>query len=325
MPRVKPVFILSQPRSGSTLLQRLLGAHSQVATVSEPWFLLPLLYGLRRDGAYTEYGHRLAVQAAEDFHANLPGGRDDYLRELGQMAVRIYCKATPGDETVFLDKTPRYSLVADDLLDMFPDGRFIVLWRNPLPVVASCMKTFVGNQWMPSVFKVDLFHSLERLVEASARHQERIAFVRYEDLVTDTENQLRALVGYLGLAHEPDLVSRFTDVRLKGRVGDPTGVRKYNRVSTESAASWVSTMRSPVRIAWCRRYIRWIGTSRLAFMGYSADQLLQDLDAVDVDWSKAPRDVYTTLRGVVRDASEPMLFRDKLAALPAWRQIGVHT
>ena len=40
---IRPIFIFSAPRSGSTLLQRVLAAHTQVATASEPWILLPLL------------------------------------------------------------------------------------------------------------------------------------------------------------------------------------------------------------------------------------------------------------------------------------------
>lgn len=38
------IFIVSQPRSGSTLLQRILSAHSQICTTSEPWLALPLLW-----------------------------------------------------------------------------------------------------------------------------------------------------------------------------------------------------------------------------------------------------------------------------------------
>ncbi|MFV1990599.1 MAG: sulfotransferase, partial [Acidimicrobiales bacterium] len=49
---IRPAFLLSLPRSGSTLLQRLLGAHSMVATVAEPWLLIPPLYALRDEGVY---------------------------------------------------------------------------------------------------------------------------------------------------------------------------------------------------------------------------------------------------------------------------------
>ena len=59
----EPVFLFSLPRSGSTLVQRLIAGHPQVATTSEPWILLPLLYTVRRPGAYTEYGHCVVFRA----------------------------------------------------------------------------------------------------------------------------------------------------------------------------------------------------------------------------------------------------------------------
>lgn len=42
-----PLFLLSLPRSGSTLAQRFLAAHDAIARASEPWILLPYLYTLR--------------------------------------------------------------------------------------------------------------------------------------------------------------------------------------------------------------------------------------------------------------------------------------
>ncbi|MBA3701438.1 MAG: sulfotransferase [Rubrobacteraceae bacterium] len=42
-----PLFLLSLPRSGSTLAQRFLAAHDAIATASEPWILLPYFYTLR--------------------------------------------------------------------------------------------------------------------------------------------------------------------------------------------------------------------------------------------------------------------------------------
>jgi len=48
------IFILSLPRSGSTLLQRILGGHSQVHTVAEPWLMLNPLYALRETGIEAE-------------------------------------------------------------------------------------------------------------------------------------------------------------------------------------------------------------------------------------------------------------------------------
>jgi len=63
---IKPIFVFSLPRSGSTLMQRILGSSTEISTVSEPWILLPLFYALKKEGVYAEYGHDVLVDAVED-------------------------------------------------------------------------------------------------------------------------------------------------------------------------------------------------------------------------------------------------------------------
>jgi hypothetical protein len=53
----KPIFILSRTRSGSTLLQRILRSYDEIATVTEPYILLPFVYTLRERGVVSEYVH----------------------------------------------------------------------------------------------------------------------------------------------------------------------------------------------------------------------------------------------------------------------------
>src|SRR5688500_7012591 len=77
-------FVFSLPRTGSTLLQRIIATQPEVATASEPWILLPYLYTLRESGVYAEFGHRMMVRAIEDFYENQLGGRDAYLDRIRQ-------------------------------------------------------------------------------------------------------------------------------------------------------------------------------------------------------------------------------------------------
>jgi len=48
------IFLISQPRAGSTLSQRMLGSHPDIYTVSEPWLMLHPLYPLRSEGHQAE-------------------------------------------------------------------------------------------------------------------------------------------------------------------------------------------------------------------------------------------------------------------------------
>jgi hypothetical protein len=276
---IRPIFILSVQRSGSTLVQRVIGAHAAVATVSEPWILLPYLYTLRPDGVLAEYPHSLMVTGVEDFCRELPAGREDYQRELHDFMLRLYRKAAGEQARFFLDKTPNYNLIADEIMDLFPDAKFVFLWRNPLSILSSLVDTWQGGHWHPTAFREDLFIGLPRLVAAYLHSSNRAHAVRYEDLVGGDGRSWRSLMEYLEIEFEPDALERFTEVRLNGRLGDPTGVKAYSGLSAEPAEKWRRTIGNPLRREWSRRYLRFLGNDRLAAMGYDGEQLIRELSS----------------------------------------------
>ena len=319
-----PLFLLSLPRSGSTLAQRILAAHEAIATASEPWILLPYLYTLRERGAYAEYSHRVLVRAVEDFCKVLPHGRDDYVAEIRELALRLYCKASPDGTRYFLDKTPRYHLVSDEIIAAFPDGRYLLLWRNPLAVVASLIETWAGGKWNLYRFKVDLFDGIENLIQTYECHEEKLHAVHYEALITQPEETWGNVFRYLGLPFDSSILALFGNVELTGRWGDHTGTERYAAVSSEPLERWKRVLNNPVRKAWCRRYLRWIGRERLAVMGYDLDVLIAELDALPTSYRRIASDVGRGYWGILRDLSEPHILGQKLSKLPEWNRIHVH-
>jgi Sulfotransferase family len=319
-----PLFLLSLPRSGSTLAQRILAAHEAIATASEPWVLLPYLYTLRERGAYAEYGHRGLVRAVEDFCDVLPRGRDDYVAEIRELALRLYRKASPAGTRYFLDKTPRYHLVADEILDLFPEAKYLILWRNPLAVVASIIETWAGGKWNLYRFKVDLFDGTENLLRIHERHGSKVHALRYEALITEPEETWTGVFRYLGLPFDDSVLSRFADVELAGRWGDQSGTGRYDAVSSEPLESWKRVLNNPVRKAWCRRYLRWIGHDKLAVMGYDLDLLCAELDALPTSYRRVGSDLGRGGWGLLRDLSEPHILGQKLLKLPQWKRVHVH-
>ena len=306
----QPLFLFSLPRSGSTLLQRMLGAHPDIRTVAEPWVLLPLLYALRSDGVYSEYHHKWCSKAIRDFCAELPEGENTYRHAVRDLVLRLYAQASPGNPRYFLDKSPPYSLIVSELLDLFPDARAIFLWHNPLSIVASVVESFGDGRWNVHRYKPELYAGLMNLTEAWGRHQDRCLSIRFEDLVEHPEDQCRRVTQYLGLEIEPRMVNGFSEVQFNGTMGDPTG-RRRTEVSTESSERWKGTLAPPTRKAWCRKYLRWIGRDRLAVMGYDLAELLAELDAVPPWRSVVPRDLYDWLQGVVTSWVEFKPLRDK--------------
>jgi hypothetical protein len=322
--RPTPLFLLSLPRSGSTLAQRILAAHGGIATTSEPWILLPYLYTLRDNGIYAEYNHRSMILAIEDFYEMLPGGREDYIAEIREFALRLYDRASPEGTRYFLDKTPRYHLVSDEIVATFPEGKHLILWRNPLAVVASVMETWGDAKWNLYRFKVDLFDGIENLVSTYERHRNRIHAMRYEEIVTKPEEAWGEVFRYLEMPFDRSALELFGAVRLGGRKGDPSGVKRYGRVSSEPLEGWKRTLDNPVRKNWCRRYLHWIGRDRLAIMGYDLDDLVADLDSLPTSYRRVGSDVGRGCWGLVRDLLEPKILRQKLQKLPAWKRIHVH-
>ncbi|MGA2928732.1 MAG: sulfotransferase [Solirubrobacteraceae bacterium] len=276
---IRPIFVFSITRSGSTLVQRVIAAHEGVATASEPWLLLPFLYTLRERGVVAEYTHWLAVHAIEDFCAQLPAGVDDYRQELRALVLRLYAKAAGDQARYFVDKSPPYYFIADEVMSLFPEGKFIFLWRNPLSIVASIIDTWHAGKFRVTANREDLFVGLPRLIATYAAERSRAHAVRFEDLVGEDRDSWRGVMAYLGIEFDPQALSRFGDVALHGRMGDPTGRQRYAALSADPVSKWSATLSNPIRREWCRRYLRFLGPQRLRLMGYDLEQLLGQLDA----------------------------------------------
>jgi len=277
--RVTPIFLLSLPRSGSTLVQRVLAGHRDIATAAEPWVLLPHLYATRERGIAAEYTQPIAARAIAEFLRSLPDGERDYRRALHDFGIDLYSLAAGPEKRYFLDKTPRYHYVIDDLLDVFPEAKSVFLWRNPLAVVASIVQTWAKGRWNVDRWQGDL-RGLASLVDAYDSHRDSTVAVRYEDLVGDPAGTWPSIFEYLDLPYADDLLTTFSGVRLEGSMGDPTGVDRYSTISTEPLEKWRSTLANPYRKRWCRGYLRWVGAERLAVMGYDLGALLEQLDEI---------------------------------------------
>jgi len=303
---IKPIFIFSVPRSGSTLVQRVIAAHEGVATVPEPWLVLPYAYMFRRQGVDAEYLHPLMVNAIEEFCKRLPGGYEDYRDELHDSILRLYEKAAESGAHTFIDKSPAYCFVAKEIMQLFPDGKFVFLWRNPLGVISSLIQTW--EPWHPTLHREDLFIGLPRLVSAYRSNSALAYSVRFEDLVAGDTSNWKSLMDYLKIEFEPDALDRFSEVDINGRMGDKTGVKRYVALSTEPQDKWRKTLVNPLRRAWCRRYLNFLGTERLAVMGYDRAKIVSELDSQPPNMAGLVSDIGRLIKDV---AKEPIRVRTR--------------
>lgn len=272
-----PIFLLSLPRSGSTLLQRILGAAPEVATTAETWLLLPLVYARRQEGAKAEYWHRLAATALDEFLERIPDGASLYETLTADLARSLYAGSAGPGQRYFVDKTPRYYFIVDELFRMFPDGKFVILWRNPLAVVASLIRTWKGGEWRLEDYVRDLYEGPPALVGAQDRYPDRVHCVCYERLVRDPAAEIEPLCRWIGIEYTPEMLTGFTGTDVRGTMGDKVGIERYETIDPGPADNWRDVFCNPLRVWWARRYLRWLGDERLAAMGYTSDELRRAL------------------------------------------------
>ncbi|MEB3211041.1 MAG: sulfotransferase [Leptolyngbyaceae bacterium] len=195
------IFLISQPRSGSTLLQQMLNKQPGIHTTAEPWTMLSSVYGLRESGHEAEYNAQSAWLAVNDFIQQLPNQRSTYIEGLRLMHTHLYNSALEGTGcSHFLDKTPRYYHIIPELYEIFPEATFIFLLRNPLAVACSVMDTWIKGKWFKVYkYRSDLLDAPHRLVEGIQLLGDRSLIVNYEQLLLEPETVIDDITQRLNL------------------------------------------------------------------------------------------------------------------------------
>lgn len=315
MNNITPIFLFSPPRSGSTLLQRMIAAHDEVATESEGWLLLPLFYLTRGEAFFAEYGGHLAKIGIAELFNRIPEGEDLYRKNVADMAVQLFSKLARNKEKYFLEKTPRYHLIVNEIIESFPNAKFIFLWRNPLSIVSSIISTWGGGRWNLYRNKIDLYRGMENLTEAFEKNKSRALGVQYEALIRDTDEQMKRIMDYLELSPDKYNKNNFLNIKLSGTWGDPTGTREYREISTEPLEKWKTSLNSPFRKYWCRRYLGWIGNNRLNTMGYDLQHLQRELSGIKTTPRLIISDLARMLYGLVFAFIDIPILRSKMKML----------
>ena len=189
-PDERPVFILGLPRSGTTLVDRILSSHSDVSSRGETSDFAKALLAEVGDAASKEALVRRSAQA--DFAA--VGAR--YCARLAMQAGRRS-----------IDKTPVNFLYLGLIARALPRARIIHVRRDPMDLGYAIYKTLFRMAYPFSYDLADLGHyylAYDRLMAHwRAMLPGRFLEVRYEDLVSSQEATSRRLVEFCGLDWQP--------------------------------------------------------------------------------------------------------------------------
>ncbi len=239
------VFVISPPRAGSTLLQRMMGAHAEIFTHPEPHLITPIAHlGVYDNVDKAPYDHINAAVAMKSFIQRLPAGERDYLDALRAYTDTLYGRMlSTSQSSYFLDKTPANALVLPFLVRLYPDAKYVVLTRHPLAVFSSYANSFFDGDWRGAYAFNPI---LERYVPAMAAFlRERpvpLVHVAYEDLVTEPSEQLERIFAFLGLENDPDAVEYGKVAPAKKGMGDPITVNREARPVADKIDKWAAEL-----------------------------------------------------------------------------------
>ena len=280
---LKPIFIFSLPRSGSTLLQRILASHSKISSIAEPWLLLPLTHMLKEGDTASVYSHRTSQMALEDLVDSMRGGKNTYNEFLRKFIESIYQAVSKKDAIYFLDKTPRYYLIINEIAELFPDAKFIFLFRNPVQIYASIVNTW-GEGALHRLFhhKIDLVEGPGLLTSGYLSLRDKAYALQYEDFVRYPERHLQDILQYLSLEPEESMLANLKEKQLPGRMGDETGAKIYKQIEASNMDKWGQAFNNRFRRRLLKRYIQKLPEQVFTIQGYSKRATLQQIKSLKI-------------------------------------------
>lgn len=192
-----PIFIVGLPRTGTTLVDRIVSSHAKVASAGELDLFAQLV----------ERETQISRLNAEPFFSS---AQSTDLQKLGD----IYAQQSAGlaeDATYLIDKTPMNFLYAGLIHRALPNARIIALRRNAMDACLSNYRQLFALEDRRFDYAFDLedtaayYRAFDDLMShwRQTLPDNRFMEVGYEDIVHDQEVQTRRLLDFCGLDWDP--------------------------------------------------------------------------------------------------------------------------
>jgi Flp pilus assembly protein TadD len=222
----QPAFVLSFPRSGTTLLDTLLMGHLSLCITEEK----PMLDSVARQVGSHDRLTELGEQRLSD------------LRRLYFDEAAAHAPDCEGRQLV--DKQPFATIEVPLIHRLFPDARLIFVERHPCDVVLSCFMTrFEAN---PGLLNFTTLEGTARLYDAIMGFwtacREKLPLnvheLRYERLVANPEDEMRALTTFLGLEWDARVLDHSTTASERGFINTPSYSQVVEPLYDRSIGRW---------------------------------------------------------------------------------------
>ena len=217
-----PIFVTGPPRSGTTLIQLLVSAHSNIYTLPETHY-----FTFVKDIAGDQFGKEY-VQSVLQSLSQKPGisfseeskkqidtcvenkGIND--RNILHCIIEEFKEVNNLSGTRWLEKTPRHILRLDEIKKCWPDACFLVVIRDPRGAISS----FHSKRNFSSKYAryMDLFRRIDAWKMCiKAKDSTKVEFkqICYESLVAKPKDTLGDIMAYVGEKTQNDQLQSFNN------------------------------------------------------------------------------------------------------------------
>ncbi len=297
-----PIFIVGNSRSGTTLMSNILRRHSEIHGLSEIHFFEQLWSPESEQEnldtkAAISFGQRLLAIATEGRLST--GSIDKYQLESAEMVNRlngcilsypavykafIYHECRKNGKQIPCEQTPRYIYFLDDVFEIFPDARILVMVRDPRDILLS-QKT----KWKKQQYRATPISALERLrtwanyhpmllsqmwkkaMVAADRYRDdsRVKWVYFEELLKNPTDSVADVCSFLNVTFYPDMltVPKSRSVQAESYAGSDS-----DGISVLPIARWKEGLNT-ADVFWCQA----VAGRQMKGLGYNVVELSPNL------------------------------------------------
>jgi len=272
------IFLLGNPRSGTTMMQKLITTSASICTTGEPWIQL-LLSGSSNSSLTTSRFNvdlmKGALKAVEEEN-NLPSLTNNLLREFSFKYYAELQNTISPTAKYFMDKTPRYSMICEEVINRHPDAKYILMTRNPFEIACSVISSWTKNvhSFLTSAALVADFEvGLVNLFKLKNNPPSNFLLTSYDLVTQDADKELRRIADFLGLEFS-EFSLDYSKTTKKFRFGDDKQADRVSKV-VKNKNSWRSAFNNKGEYLNLIKYLESLPKDVLNSMGYSVPEWIE--------------------------------------------------
>ena len=226
----QPLFLVGFPRSGTTLLEQILDAHSAIASMEEKPILENSIRNVLPEKGQDDDLSRISTSIAVEFRRRYWKLAHTYLGDSFR-------------EKIVLDKLPLNIVNLGFIQRFFPNAKVIVALRHPLDTVLSnFMQRYKLNTRMANFLDIQSSAQFYIAVMSLYRHFQKVLSmdiieIRYEDIVSEFEPQLRRLLHFLDLPWDQNVL-KYNTLDKGKNINTPSYSQVIKPIYKDAVSRW---------------------------------------------------------------------------------------